>query len=41
MTQKIHRSTKNQSANVALRLQREKPCQAGVWAAEVTGIIRH
>lgn len=41
VTQKIHRSTKNWSANTAMWLQREKPCQAGVWATKVTGIIRH
>lgn len=41
VTQKIRRSTKNWSANTATWLQREEPRQAAVWAAEVTGIIRH
>lgn len=41
VTQKIHRSTKNWPADTAMWLQRERPCQAGVWATEVTGIIRH
>lgn len=41
VTQKIHRSTENWSANTAMWLQTGKPCQAGVWATKVTGIMRH